>query len=71
LLVEQGYMTPLQAIESATRVSAGALGLSSETGTIERGKAADLVVVNGSLEKSLKPLLENVEAVFREGKRVR
>jgi imidazolonepropionase-like amidohydrolase len=38
-------MTPMQAIESATRVPAEAMGLAKESGTIEAGKRADLIVL--------------------------
>lgn len=71
ILVEEGFMTPLQAISSGTKVSAEALGLSSEIGTLEENKIADLVVVGGSLENKLRPLLDNVDMVYQGGKRVR
>ncbi len=71
ILVEQGYMEPLQAINSATRVSAEALGLAEWLGTLEEGKAADVIVVNGVLDKSLAPLLDKVEMVYTGGRQVR
>jgi imidazolonepropionase-like amidohydrolase len=46
MYVEAG-MTPMQAIESATRVPAESMGLAKETGTIEPGKRADLIVLDG------------------------
>jgi imidazolonepropionase-like amidohydrolase len=46
LYVEAG-MTPMEAIQSATVVSARAMKLERESGTIEAGKRADLVLVNG------------------------
>jgi imidazolonepropionase-like amidohydrolase len=39
-------MTPMQAIESATRVAAASMGLGKDTGTIEAGKRADMIVLN-------------------------
>jgi hypothetical protein len=45
LLVEAG-LTPLQAIQSASRDAAKAMGVSKKVGTIERGKMADLVVLD-------------------------
>ena len=45
MYVEAG-MTPMQAIESATRVPAESMGLAKDTGTIEAGKRADLIVLN-------------------------
>jgi imidazolonepropionase-like amidohydrolase/uncharacterized membrane protein len=44
LYVEAG-LTPMQAIESATRVPAKSMGMSADTGTIEAGKRADMIVL--------------------------
>lgn len=71
LMVEQGFMNPLQALTCATKISAEALGLSDQIGSIESGKDADLVVVSKPLDKSLRPLLDHVEMVFKKGKRFR
>jgi imidazolonepropionase-like amidohydrolase len=46
LMVECG-MSPVQALEAATRVAADALGLSDQIGTLEVGKSADILVVDG------------------------
>jgi len=46
LYVEAG-MTPLEAIQSATIVSARAMKLEQEVGTVEAGKRADLILVDG------------------------
>lgn len=46
-LVDSG-MTPIQAISAATKTGAEVLGLGSELGTIEPGKLADVIVVNGN-----------------------
>ena len=45
-LVEAG-MSPMQALQAATGWAAECLGLEREVGTIEKGRLADLVVVNG------------------------
>ena len=47
LLMVQNGMTPMTAIEAATVNAADLLGLSAEVGTIEPGKAADIVAVRG------------------------
>jgi len=47
IYVEAG-MTPMQAIQSATIVSARAMKLDSELGTVEAGKRADLILVDGN-----------------------
>ena len=46
LMVEAG-MTPMQAIVASTRTAAECVCLASETGTLEPGKRADLLVVEG------------------------
>jgi imidazolonepropionase-like amidohydrolase len=46
MLVECGY-TPLEALRAATSVAATAIGVDGETGTIEKGKSADLAVFRG------------------------
>jgi imidazolonepropionase-like amidohydrolase len=46
-LYVQAGMTPMEAIQSATIVSARAMNLASESGTIEIGKRADLILVDG------------------------
>ncbi len=51
-LYVDGGMTPLQAIQTATIMPARAMKLDKELGTIEAGKRADLVVLDGNpLEK--------------------
>lgn len=40
-------LTPMQALQSATRVPALAMGLEKESGTLEPGKRADFVVLDG------------------------
>ncbi|HET7618319.1 MAG TPA: amidohydrolase family protein [Vicinamibacterales bacterium] len=47
-LYVEGGMTPLEAIQAATIVPARVMGLARETGSVEPGKRADLVVLAGS-----------------------
>lgn len=47
-LYVQAGMTPLEAIQSATIVSARAMNLDRDSGTIEAGKRADLILVDGN-----------------------
>ncbi|MEK7263489.1 MAG: amidohydrolase family protein [Bacteroidota bacterium] len=65
VMVNEG-MTPLQAITCATSSAAKLIGIEKETGTIESGKFADIIAVQGNpLEKI--SLLENVFFVMKEG----
>lgn len=47
LYVEAGF-TPMEALQAATIASARAMKLDAESGTIEKGKRADLVVLNAN-----------------------
>jgi imidazolonepropionase-like amidohydrolase len=47
LMVSKGGMTPRDALIAATKGGADLMGLSSETGTLDPGKSADLIAVEG------------------------
>jgi imidazolonepropionase-like amidohydrolase len=65
LLVEAG-LTPVQAIQVATLNGAKLLGVDREVGTLEAGKAADLVVLAGNPLQSIGDL-RKIETVFKDG----
>ena len=46
----------MEAIQAATKTTAGALDLDAAIGTIESGKLADLVIVEGDLLADLRAL---------------
>jgi imidazolonepropionase-like amidohydrolase len=45
-MMQQGGMTPMEALRTATSDAARYLGLDGELGTIEKGKLADLLVLD-------------------------
>lgn len=51
--VKYGGRTPWQALETATSITAKALGISKDLGTLEPGKLADLVIVSGDPLKNI------------------
>ena len=59
-------MTPLQAIQSATTSAADLLGWSDRAGSIEPGKWADLIAVEGDPLADV-TRLENVRFVMKGG----
>ncbi len=65
LLVEAG-LSPLEAIQCATSNGAQLLGILDQTGTIEVGKAADLIIVNGNPDETIADL-RKTETVLKDG----
>lgn len=69
LMVEEGMMTPKEAIESGTRVSAEACGLDNKLGTLEAGKVADLLVINGDPLQDINLILDSkhMSMIMKDG----
>ena len=65
LFVDYG-MSPQRAIASATRINARILGRGRDLGTIEPGKLADIIVVNGDPLFDI-TALGHVEVVIKDG----
>jgi enamidase len=66
LLVEADGFTPLQAIKIATLNGAITLGFEKTIGTIEVGKKADLLIIDGDPSKNISDI-RKVEWVFKNG----
>ena len=66
LYVKAG-MTPMEAIQAATIVSARVMKMDKESGSIEVGKRADLVLVNGNPLENISDL-RRVVSVVKEGR---
>ena len=67
-------MTPMEVIVSATRTNAELIGMSDRLGTVEPGKLADLVAVDGNPLEDLALFehgLERVVLVMKEGRIVK
>ena len=68
-LMAAAGMTPTQALVATTSEAARLLGLDAELGTIEPGKRADLVVLDGD-PYDLRDMAERVRQVWKDGRRV-
>jgi imidazolonepropionase-like amidohydrolase len=68
-LAVQSGMTPRHALEAVTRVAADACGVSHLLGSLEAGKQADLLVVDGDPLQDIDAIV-NVRAVYLAGRRV-
>jgi imidazolonepropionase-like amidohydrolase len=66
LHVQAGF-TPMEAIQSATLVAARAMGMDKDSGTIEPGKRADVIVVDGNPLENISDI-RKVSTVFAGGK---
>jgi imidazolonepropionase-like amidohydrolase len=64
-MVEAG-MPAMEAIRSATMGAADLLGISDRIGSIEKGKSADIIAVNGDPIKDIK-VLNSMNFVMKEG----
>jgi imidazolonepropionase-like amidohydrolase len=72
LFVDQGF-SPEEAIQAGTRVAAEVLGMEDELGTIEEGKQADLIVVDGNPLEDISLLLkeERIPLIMQGGNLVK
>ncbi|MEA2579368.1 MAG: hypothetical protein QOE83_260 [Actinomycetota bacterium] len=68
LMAEHGY-SPTQALVAATSSAAELMGLSEELGTLEPGKRADVVVVDGDAFE-FSTLKHRIEQVWKDGVQV-
>jgi len=68
LMAENGF-TPHQALVAATSSAAELMGLQDELGTLEPGKRADVVVVDGDA-LVFEKLPERIRNVYKDGVRV-
>lgn len=65
-LLQEAGLSASEIVQAATRNAAVHLGRESNLGTLEAGKLADLIVVDGNPLENL-PVLRNVEVVVKSG----
>lgn len=68
--IELGGYSPLEAITCCTKIGAQCLGLQDKIGTLEKGKLADILLVNGDPLQDIKLLVskENIRLVMKSGR---
>ena len=66
-------MSPMQSIVAGTSEAAACCGLGSDLGTLEAGKLADLIAVNGDPLQDVTVLQEreSIRLVMKEGRAYR
>ena len=65
-LMTRAGIPPMEVIAMATRTNAQGIGLGNETGTIDPGKSADIIVVDGNPLRNMNAL-QHVVYVVKEG----
>ncbi len=68
-LMQEAGLTPMQIIHSFSGAAAEALGVQSETGTLEAGKAADFAILDGSPLHDIRAA-RRIHAVYIDGEAV-
>ncbi|WP_126972713.1 amidohydrolase family protein [Gynurincola endophyticus] len=68
-LMVQAGLTPLEAITTATRNAAKALKIDHKYGTLEEGKIADFIIVDGDPSINIKDT-RKINAVYKAGKTI-
>ncbi|MGM0410579.1 MAG: amidohydrolase family protein [Bacillota bacterium] len=68
MMVENG-MTELEALKAATMDGARLMGLADSLGSINEGKLANMVVINGKPDKKIEDIFE-VDSVYKNGEKI-
>ncbi len=70
VMVEEMRITPMEAIVCSTLTSAQCLGLEDEIGTLESGKSADVLIIDGNPAEDI-TALHSVNTIVSQGKIVK
>jgi imidazolonepropionase-like amidohydrolase len=67
--VKHGFMTPMQALQSATQTAAAAIEMDQQLGTLEKGKFADCLVLESNPLEDITVLADpqNISMVMKGG----
>ncbi|HEU5170965.1 MAG TPA: amidohydrolase family protein, partial [Gemmatimonadales bacterium] len=65
-LLQSAGLTPLEVLVAATRTAADAMGLAGEVGTLEAGKAADLLILDADPTADVRNV-QRIRAVLKGG----
>ena len=70
--VKHGFMTPMEALQSATQTAAAAIDMDRHLGTLEKGKFADCLVLESNPLEDITVLADpqNIAMVLKGGLRV-
>jgi imidazolonepropionase-like amidohydrolase len=73
LEIKTEVMSPMESLMSATKTNAELFGMQEDLGTVERGKLADLLVVDGNPLEDIAVLQnrENLKLIMKEGKQIK
>jgi imidazolonepropionase-like amidohydrolase len=68
-LLVKAAMTPMEAVTATTKTASEVLGLEKKIGTLEKGKLADLIVVDGNPLKDIGVLQDKnrIQVIMKEG----
>jgi imidazolonepropionase-like amidohydrolase len=69
-LMQEGGLSAMEVLVAATRNGAELCDLLDETGTIEVGKSADVIVIDGNPLKDMRDM-RKVDLVFKQGQMYR
>lgn len=70
--VEKAQISEMDTIMAATKIGAEMLKVDKVTGTLEAGKSADLLVINGNPLENIRAIaVDNMEVIMKEGAFVR